>query len=381
MAHYRGVTIAGEPVEVSVDGTKIVSVQPIPAAANLPLIAPPLVDLQQNGALGLSFNGAHEHPEVLDVVADHALRHGVGRILATVTTQALQDSIESLRVMASRLDSDARLARIYPGFHFEGNYLSREFGWRGAHAAEYMRNPEWREWQALDAAADGRIRIFNIDPSLPHAMETIRQAAAKGFVVSMAHCGPDADTIHAAVNAGARMVTHLGNGAPPTIHRHHNPFWSWLAEPRLNIGLIADGFHLPGDFLLAAIAAKGRDQAFLVSDSAHTAGLPPGRYQDREIEEGGLTHVLDNREILAGAWHQADRCVERMCELGWSLADAWRQQSVVPAAIAQLELPRIEAGEDAEFAISRWTEEGLRLEQVVFLGEELLREPVHPRMA
>ena len=135
MANYRGTTLAGEAVEVSVEGGKIAATRPITPAADLPLIAPPLVDLQQNGALGLSFKRGHEHPEVLDVVADHALRHGVGRIFATVTTQALEDSVEALRTMATRLQRDPRLARIYPGFHFEGNYLSREFGWRVAHSA------------------------------------------------------------------------------------------------------------------------------------------------------------------------------------------------------------------------------------------------------
>ena len=87
-----------------------------------------------------------------------------------------------------------------------------------------------------------------------------------------------------------------------------------------------------------------------------------------------------NRELLAGAWHQLDRGVERLCELGWRLEDAWRQASAVPAAIIGLELPRIEVGALAEFALARWDGQALELQQVVAGGEEILDGPVHPRM-
>jgi len=136
---------------------------------------------------------------------------------------------------------------------------------------------------------------------------------------------------------------------------------------------------LPGDFLRTALKIKG-DGAYLVSDSASTAGLEPGVYGGSEIEEGGFTHMTGNKEQLAGAWHQLDRGVERLCELGWSLEAAWRQASAVPAAIIGLELPRIEAGALAEFVLARWDGAELQLEQVVAAGEEILDGPVHPRM-
>jgi dihydroorotase-like cyclic amidohydrolase len=69
-----------------------------------------------------------------------------------------------------------------------------------------------------------------------------------------------------------------------------------------------------------------------------------------------------------------------MCELGWSLVDAWRQQSVIPARIFGLTLPALTPGEPAEFVLASWQPQGgLRLEQVVALGRELLDAPVHPK--
>jgi N-acetylglucosamine-6-phosphate deacetylase len=163
------------------------------------------------------------------------------------------------------------------------------------------------------------------------------------------------------------------------VHRHLNPFWTWLADERAKIGLIADGEHLPGDFLLTAIAAKGRDKVFLVSDASSNSGMPPGDYGKFRIEQNRRC-CLNSSELLAGAWHQTDRCVERMCELGWSLADAWRPQSLIPASIIGHVLPDLAAGQSAKFALARWSRDGgLCLDQVVALGQDLLDEPMHPR--
>ena len=161
--------------------------------------------------------------------------------------------------------------------------------------------------------------------------------------------------------------------------RRSNPFWSWLADERVKIGMIADGYHLPSDLLLAAIAAKGRDKVYLVSDASGYSGMPPGDYGDLTIKENDVCRMKGS-DLLSGAWCQADRCVEHMCELGWSLADAWRQQSVIPANILHIPLSELAAGKPAEFVLASWSSQnGLHLKQVVSFGRELLVEPIHPR--
>jgi N-acetylglucosamine-6-phosphate deacetylase len=42
--------------------------------------------------------------------------------------------------------------------------------------------------------------------------------------------------------------------------------------------LIADGHHLPADFIATVIAAKGAGRVIVTSDAAPAAGLPPGDY-------------------------------------------------------------------------------------------------------
>ncbi|MGH7959679.1 MAG: hypothetical protein ACREH8_22075 [Opitutaceae bacterium] len=294
MPDYRGYTLEGEAIEVATDGAVIRRVRPIPAGGRLPLIAPPLVDLQQNGALGFVFDHLHHQPGMLTPVAAHVRRHGVGRMLATFTTYPYERQLESLAEFNRQVSADQDLERLYCGAFFEGIYMSPEAGWCGAHDPAYMRDPDWSEWKALHEASGGRIRIFNIAPERPHALETIRHAARHGIRVAMGHCGPDADTIRRAIDAGADLVTHLGNAAPLLVHRHRNPFWTWLADERVKIGLIADGEHLPGDFLLAAIAAKGRDKVYFVSDASGHSGMPPGDYGNFVIEPKGRCHLKVN---------------------------------------------------------------------------------------
>jgi N-acetylglucosamine-6-phosphate deacetylase len=375
---YRGHTLAGEAVEVTVDGGAIASVKPFAGEAPL-LIAPPLVDLQQNGALGYSFNRVSEQPEGLRTIAAHVRRHGVGRMLATFTTFPYEPLLESLAEFDRQLSADGDLARLIFGAFSEGIYVSRATGWRGAHNPQFMRDPSWSEWARMQEASGGRFKVFNVAPELPRAVETIREAVRHRLRVSMGHCGPKPEQIRRAVDAGADLVTHFGNAAPIRVHRHHNPFWTWLAERRLHLGLIADGHHLPGDVIRAAVAAKGAEKVYLVSDATAYSGMPAGDYGTFVIEENRRCHVKRS-ELLAGNWFQADRCVEFMCELGWSLEDAWRQQSTIPARIIGLTPPGIAAGQPAEFVVANWTGDGLRLEQVVSMGKELLDSPVSPRM-
>ncbi len=375
---YLGKTLDGKVIEVTIEKKVIASVK-MAQSTDPPLIAPPLVDLQQNGALGKSFNRLHESPDNLRIIASHVRRHGVGRMLATFTTYPYEKQLESLAEFNRQLNADANLASLYFGAFFEGIYMSRDYGWRGAHNPEYIRDPNWDEWAKLQDASGGRIMIFNIDPELPHATETIRKAIENKLRITMGHCGPSAESIRRAADLGVDMVTHFGNGAPPEVHRHHNPFWSWLADDRIYLGLIIDGHHLPGELIRAVFAAKGKEKIFPVSDASGHSGMPPGDYGNFVIEENGCCH-LKGQELLAGAWHQADRCVERLCELGWSLEEAWRQQSIIPAEIIGIDLPEIKEGEPAEFVLTRWTENGLQLDQVLSMGDELLDTTVNPQM-
>ena len=72
--------------------------------------------------------------------------------------------------------------------------------------------------------------------------------------------------------AGATLITHLGNGAPPKLPRHNNVIQAGLLEDRLSASLITDGRHVPNEFIQLVLKTKGLVRVMVVSDVAPVAG-------------------------------------------------------------------------------------------------------------
>ena len=158
----------------------------------------------------------------------------------------------------------------------------------------------------MQEAADGRIRILTLSPEYDGSTEFIEQTVASGVVVAIGHTSADSSQIRAAVDAGASMSTHLGNGAHGQIRRHPNYIWDQLAEDRLVASLIVDGHHLPAAVVKSFVRGKTTGRCILVSDMVGMAGMPPGRYAnsavgDIEILDDGRIVVAGQRQYLAGA--------------------------------------------------------------------------------
>jgi N-acetylglucosamine-6-phosphate deacetylase len=119
--------------------------------------------------------------------------------------------------------------------------------------------------------------------------------------------------------AGARSLTHFGNGIPLHVHRHKNPLWAGLAEDRLSAMLITDGHHLPDDLLKVILAVKGVGNIVVVSDSSPVAGLKPGRYtwlgKDVLLEENGYLHEARG-PYLAGSSCTMLQCMNHLASRG-----------------------------------------------------------------
>ena len=103
------------------------------------------------------------------------------------------------------------------GCHLEGPYLSAEDGPRGAHPREHVRPTNWDEFCELQRVSGERIRLVTIAPEVPHAVEFIRRAIATSVTIAIGHTAASAEQIHASVEAGATLSTHLGNGAHPVL--------------------------------------------------------------------------------------------------------------------------------------------------------------------
>jgi N-acetylglucosamine-6-phosphate deacetylase len=82
--------------------------------------------------------------------------------------------------------------------------------------------------------------------------------------------------VAAAVAAGARCVTHLGNAMPPMFAREPGPIGAALGGSDLVAGVIVDGHHLAPEFVRTAWRALGPTRFLSVTDTTAALGLPDG---------------------------------------------------------------------------------------------------------
>ncbi len=329
------------PVCVSIVDSKIVSIDRLPEGNPVPdlTIAPGLIDLQINGFAGVDFSDQQLNIGGMREATQALWKAGITTFLPTVITADRENLLNSFRRLAEA-SRDPEISASIPGFHLEGPYISPVAGFRGAHLEKYIRPPDWEEFTQLQEASGNGIRLITVAPDWEGAVPFIRQCALSGVLVSLGHHNGSAEQIKKAADAGALLCTHLGNGMANMIHRHDNPLWPQLAEERLSVTLIADGFHLNGDELRCFYGIKGVERTILISDALDLAGLPPGEYIRGErtvvLTSDVVKYPAEN--VLAGAASPVSACVLNMMRFtGCSLAEAIRMASENPANLLGLD--------------------------------------------
>lgn len=322
---------------IEIRGQQIAEVQILgPIAPEKPFMSPGLVDVQINGFGGVDFSASELAPEQVTTILPSLWGAGVTTFCPTLITNSIEQLEKNFRILEAARHMDARFAQAVPCYHLEGPYLSPD-GARGAHNPEFMKCPSWEDFCSLQEAANGNIGIVTIAPELAGAIDFIRRASTSGVIIAVGHTDALPEQVHDAANAGARLSTHLGNGCPTLIHRHQNPLWAQLADERLNVSLICDGFHLPPDFVRVVHRVKGVGRILLITDAVHVAGLSPGRYQlvGKEIEllPSGQVVTAD-RQSMAGSALTMNRAVAVFQQFTQTtLAEALQAASSNPAQL------------------------------------------------
>jgi N-acetylglucosamine-6-phosphate deacetylase len=260
-------------------------------------IFPGFIDLQVNGYRGVDMSDPKLDAETIDQFCREMALMGVTGFLPTITTNGQNELLCSLKNLAQLTTQSQLFRSMSLGIHLEGPYISPDDGPRGAHPKPFCRPPEISEFRLLQDAADGQIRILTLSPEYDQAADFIRQISDK-VVVSIGHTAATPDQIRNAVDAGASMSTHLGNGMHPNIPRHPNYLWEQLAADELSGGMIADGVHLPHAVLKSFVRAKTLDNCFLVSDTTSLSGMPVGLYENSVLGDVEVTD--DDRLVVAG---------------------------------------------------------------------------------
>ena len=314
------------PVEIVIADDRVQSIQEVNAADSTIQIAPAPIDIQVNGFAGFDLNVATVTPEDVCAMVRALWRVGTGFLCPTVVTGSFNAISNSLHTIVEACKADALVAHSVLGIHLEGPYISAEDGPRGAHPLEHVREPDWDEFRRWQDIAEGQISIVTLAPEKKNAIRFIEKLVANGIVVALGHTNASAKDIQAAIDAGAKLSTHLGNGAHALIRRHPNYIWEQLGADELWASLIVDGHHLPPSVAKSMMRAKTLDRCILVSDAVALAGMKPGIYQfaGKSVELTTDRCVrLVGTEYLAGSAIELARGIENSVRFaGISLKEA-----------------------------------------------------------
>lgn len=367
-----------QPIRLTCEEGAISSIEPLslpePEATALPWLAPGLFDLQINGAHDIWFSDEQLTVDKVLTVLRALLPHGITRLCPTLITNSQRALRHGFEVLRQTCEQHAWADHMISGCHLEGPHISREDGPRGAHPLDHVRDCSIAEFEELEASSGNRIRLVTLAPETPGAVEFIQHLTAHNVVCAIGHTAANSDQIGAAVEAGARLSTHFGNGAKAMLPRHPNFLWDQLAEPRLLASIIPDGHHIPASVAKCVLLAKGPEHTVITCDSSGLAGCPPGIYAAAggkcEVLDDGRIVVAGQRQYLAGSGAFTEECVAGMMQLtGIDLAAAWPMAHSIPSRLLGLNDRELQVGHPADVVQFQLTDkQTIQIDTVLLCG-------------
>lgn len=247
---------------------------------------PGWVDLQVNGHNGVDYSETGLTADKVLKSIEELLASGTDIFLPTIITGELDKLCRHASLIMETVEKNGLNAHV-PGIHFEGPFISPAPGAVGAHDPACVCIPDAENMEKLLDCVPGKVKIVTLGADVPNAADAIKFLRERHVAVSVGHHLADYEQVRRAADAGAKLLTHLGNGCPNMLDRHHNPVYAGLAEERLTAMIISDGHHLPGELVRIIIRAKGVDRTIITSDASSLTGFPPGEY-----------NTLGNRAVL-----------------------------------------------------------------------------------
>lgn len=335
------------------------------------LVIPGLVDIHVHGCAGADFSDGDYAGLVR--MARYLARRGVTSF-APASMTLPYDALDKAFHAAARLRREglADGARLM-GIQMEGPFLSREK--RGSQNPAYLRLPDWDRFLRLYDAAEGLLRIVDVAPELPGAVEFTRRASEK-CRVSVAHTAAGYDQAAAVFDAGATHLTHLFNAMSGIHHRHPGPIGAASERENVTAELICDGIHVhPSAVRMAFRLFPGR--ICLISDALRCCGMADGSYSlggQEILLSGGVARLTGG--TIAGSAADLYQCMRRAVSFGIPREQAVWAATALPARVIgrESETGAIADGRAADFVIC-----GGELEpEAVYLGGKRLEQGVGP---
>ena len=349
----------GRAYQLTVSDGIISELKEIPLEDGLPLVVPGgLVDTQVNGYLGHDYSDPAITTADMEKISLELARRGTLRHFATIVTRPEQTILSCIDAIVKACNESEVVKNGLAGIHIEGNYISRLDGPRGAHDLEYVRPASIEEFDRWYEHARGLLRYITVGAEAEGVIPLIEHAVSKGVVVALGHTGASAAQIDAAVQAGARVATHVGNGIFQLLDRFENPLWPQLRNSGLAAGVIVDGCHVTPDLVWIISRCKDPESIILVSDLIACAGLPKGRMKwgnmDVEIVADGSVRLAGTPYLAGAGSHLLNNVYNYSVFTGKPLSQAFRAATLNPIKMYGLDekLTVLQKNRPADFVVS-----------------------------
>ena len=331
------------------------------------IVAPGFIDIHIHGANGTDFcdstRDAHAN------IARYLASAGVTSYLGTTMAMKKTVLLEMMRSANEFMDNPVEDGAIMRGINLEGPFASLEK--KGAMDPNNLIDPDYDFFLELNEASGGRIRLNDVAPEKPGALDFIA-LTSEICVVSLHHSNADYDLAKEAFLRGASHVTHLYNAMSSFSHRAPGLIGA-AADYASSVELICDGHHVHPAAIRVAFSIFGEDRVCLISDAMMACGMADGVYvlggQRVTVKDGLVT--LDDGTIAGSATPLTESFRRAVVNFGIPLESALRAASANPARVLgmQDEIGSVAVGKRADLTLL--DAETLEVRHVV-LGGKLL---------
>ncbi len=248
------------------------------------------------------------------------LAHGTTALLLATCAAGEEQLLAALAAIGEAVGSEETGARVL-GVNLEGSYL-RDPAYAGAQNPEYFRRPSAEDFDRLNAAAGGQMKLVNVAAEWEYvACDLVRHLISRGVTASCGHTSATYEQMTACMDAGTTLAVHFSNGPLATSFKPPGMATeAMLADPRVTLELIADGHHVNPRYLLSFMAAKGLrgalvTDAMLAVDAPEIARFTISGLTGEKSPDGEVLRLKDAGSTLFGSLLTMDRAVANVA--GW----------------------------------------------------------------
>ena len=331
------------------------------------IVAPGFIDIHIHGANGTDFCDSTR--EAHANIARYLASVGVTSYLGTTMAMKKPVLLNMVRSANEFMDNPVEDGAVMRGINLEGPFAAVEK--KGAMDPNNLIDPDYELFLELNEACGGRIRINDVAPEKPGALDFIARTS-EVCVVSLHHTSADYDLAKKAFMLGASHVTHLYNAMNGFSHRAPGLIGA-AADLASSVELISDGHHVHPAAVRIAFSIFGEDRVCLISDAMMACGMPNGEYelggQKVTVTDGLAT--LPSGTIAGSATPLTESFRRAVIEYGIPLESALRAATANPARVLGMEdeIGSIGVGKRADLTLL--DAETLEVRHVV-LGGKLL---------